>query len=58
MVPRMVKIMTHSALIDLISFSAACGLPWRNAGMNLNLFAAASASSSDTNVDFKINVWP
>jgi hypothetical protein len=53
--PRIAKIADHSAEIDLIRFFAAFGFFLCNSGMNLNLFAAARASSNETTVNFKIN---
>ena len=54
-IPRMAKIATHSAEMDLTRFFAAFGLFLCNPGMNLSLFAAASARSNETTVNFRIS---
>ena len=54
-IPRMVKIATHSAKMDLMRFFAAFGLFFCNPGINLSLFVAASARSSETIVNFRIS---
>ena len=54
-IPRMAKIATHSAEMDLMRFFAAFGLFLCNPGMNLSLFAAASARSNETTVNFRIS---